>query len=275
MTLNLNLSQSLRLAGALMLALLVFWLDEKASPAMLVGIFYLAPVLLVTWYEGVIWGVAFAVTTSVLRSAVEVGRATEQTPHLVPVWNTLGYVFMVSVAVFFLTRLRRTQDQLRDLATTDALTGVLNGRGFSDRLSQELERNRRYARPLALLYVDLDDFKVVNDSHGHQTGDAVLRLVADAIRRALRTADLVGRLGGDEFAILMPETDGVFAGTVAHRLASGIRNVFRGTPTVTASIGVVACTRAEAASEELLRRADEAMYEAKQAGKDRVVQVAM
>src|SRR2546428_3829832 len=100
-----------------------------------------------------------------------------------------------------------TRAQLSRLVIQDQLTNVLNARAFSDRLSQELDRNRRYPRPLALLYMDLDDFKVINDTHGHQTGDAVLRLVADAMRSSGRQADAVGRLGGDEFAALMPETD--------------------------------------------------------------------
>ena len=116
----------------------------------------------------------------------------------------------------------------------------------------------------------------MNDRHGHQTGDAVLRLVADATRRAVRQADIVGRLGGDEFAVLMPETEGGVAEAAATRLASGIRTVFRGTPSVTASIGLVSTVNAATAgADELLRRADQAMYEAKRGGKDRVVQVAM
>jgi diguanylate cyclase (GGDEF)-like protein len=95
------------------------------------------------------------------------------------------------------------------------------------------------------------------------------------MRSAVRQADVVGRLGGDEFGVLMPETDGNVAHSVANRLAGGIRTVFRGTPSVTASIGVVAVSGTEAGSDELLRKADQAMYEAKRAGKDRVVQVSM
>src|SRR5439155_23656884 len=114
-------------------------------------------------------------------------------------------------------------------------------------------------RPLALIYLDLDDFKSVNDAHGHATGDAVLRLVADAMRGAVRQADVVGRLGGDEFAVLVPETDGDVAHAAATRPVTRIRPVFRGTPSVTASIGVVAVSGTEAGPDELPRQADEAM----------------
>jgi diguanylate cyclase (GGDEF)-like protein len=103
----------------------------------------------------------------------------------------------------------------------------------------------------------------------------VLRLVADAMRSSVRQADVVGRLGGDEFAVLMPETDAQLADAAAKRLVAGLRDVFKGTPNVTASIGVVSCAATDANTDDLLRRADQAMYDAKKAGKDRVVQVAL
>src|SRR5216683_2248689 len=165
-------------------------------------------------------------------------------------------------------------DAARRLAIRDPLTLVYNARAFAERLGQELKRTRRYGRPLSVLYLDLDDFKRVNDSHGHQTGDAVLKLVADAIRRAVRQLDVVSRLGGDEFAVLMPETDGDLADAAAARLAKELRDAFKGTPAVTASVGVVSCTRAEAGVDEVLRQADQAMYQAKRKGKDQAVKVA-
>ena len=174
-----------------------------------------------------------------------------------------------------LIQLRRTQAALELLATHDPLTGALNARTFTERLGQELDRNRRYNRPIALLYLDLDDFKVVNDRHGHPTGDAVLQLVADAMRTTVRQSDIVGRLGGDEFAVLMPETEGPVAHAAATRLAANLRDVFRGTPAVTVSIGVVSALGVVTSPDALLSRADQAMYEAKRAGKDRVVQVTM
>src|SRR5437016_14640757 len=118
-------------------------------------------------------------------------------------------------------------------------------------------------------------FQFINDRHGHQTGDAVLRLVADAMRSSVRQADVVGRLGGDEFAVIMPETDAQLADAAARRLIASLRNVFKGTPNVTASIGVVSCTATEASTDDLLRPADQAMYDEKKAGNGRVGQVAI
>jgi len=238
------------------------------------GVLYIIPVLLVTWTEGWLWGIVFGIASIALREAV----AWDQMRNATWQWrlvNGIAYVAVVGIAMAGLQKLRRSQAQLAQLVTQDALTHVLNARAFVDRLGQELERNRRYPRPLTLVYMDLDNFKVINDTHGHQTGDAVLLLVADAMRSSVRTADVVGRLGGDEFAVLMPETDAQLADAAAKRLVASLRTVFKGTPSVTASIGVVSCTATDAGADDLLRRADQAMYDAKKAGKDRVVQVSL
>jgi diguanylate cyclase (GGDEF)-like protein len=270
-----RLRRALRLIAWAALAAGVFVLNVRTSADLRLGILYVIPVLLAAWHDGLGWGISFALATALLRFGVGIDQLPLDTPLQVRILNEVAYLAVVGVAIAGLSQLRRTQSQLQLLATHDPLTTVLNARAFASQVAQELGRNRRYGRPLALIYLDLDDFKKVNDAHGHATGDAVLRLVADAMRSAVRQADVVGRLGGDEFGVLMPETDGDVAHAVANRLAGGIRTVFRGTPSVTASIGVVAVSGTEAGSDELLRKADQAMYEAKRAGKDRVVQVTM
>ena len=267
--------RALRLAGYVALTVLVYWANDHTPVEIRLGILYIVPVVLVTWTEGLGWGIGFAVATIGLREIVAWEQLPPETPVMWRLVNTASYIAVLSVAMAGLQGLRSIQEQLSRLATHDSLTGLVNARSFAARLTQELERNRRYPRPLALIYLDLDDFKVINDSHGHQTGDAVLRLVAEAMRSSVRQADVVGRLGGDEFGVLMPETDSALANQAAQRLAAGLRNRFKGTPTVTASIGVVSCAAPDANTDELLRRADQAMYEAKRTGKDRVVQVAI
>jgi len=270
-----TLRRSLRIAAYALLILFVYWVNSITPPDARLGILYVIPVLLITWTEGVIWGVAVGLASIVLREAVAWQQMPVETPMVWRIANALAYVAVVSVAMAGLQRLRRSQAELAKLVIQDQLTNVLNARAFADRLAQELDRNRRYPHPLSLLYLDLDNFKVINDTHGHQTGDAVLRLVADAMRGSVRQADVVGRLGGDEFAVLLPETDAQLADAAAKRLVAGLRNVFKGTPSVTASIGVVSCSATDASTDDLLRRADQAMYDAKRMGKDRVVQVAL
>ncbi|HYS21794.1 MAG TPA: GGDEF domain-containing protein [Gemmatimonadales bacterium] len=262
------------LGGALVLTALIYLANAVTPSTIKLGLLYLIPVLLVTWFEGVFWGAAVTLATAVLRLVIEIDQVPQDTTS-VAVLNQLSFLAVAGIAIFGFRHIRRTQTLLEDLAIRDPLTLVYNARAFAERLGQELKRTRRYGRPLSVLYLDLDDFKRVNDSHGHQTGDAVLKLVADAIRRAVRQLDVVGRLGGDEFAVLMPETDGDLAAAAAARLAKELRDAFKGTPAVTASVGVVSCTRAEAGVDEVLRQADQAMYQAKRKGKDQAVKVAM
>ena len=275
MTASPSVRRALRLVGYVLLTLLVYWANALTPPAARLGILYIVPVLLVTWTDGLRWGIVFGIASIALRETVAWDQMPADTPLGWRIANGASYVAVVAVAMAGLQTLRRSQAQLAQLVIQDQLTNVLNARAFSERLGQELDRNRRYPRPLALLYMDLDNFKVINDTHGHQTGDAVLRLVADAMRSSVRHADVVGRLGGDEFAVLMPETDAPLADAAAKRLVAGLRNVFKGTPNVTASIGVVSCTATDASTDDQLRRADQAMYDAKKMGKDRVVQVAL
>jgi len=269
------MARALRLTGYVLLTLLVYWINAVTPPAARLGILYIIPVLLVTWTEGLAWGILFAVVTTGFREVIAWEQLPADTPMVWRVITGAAYLAVLGLAMSGLQTLRRGEAQMARLVIQDPLTNVLNARAFAERLSQELDRNRRYPRPLSLMYMDLDNFKIINDTHGHQTGDAVLRLVADATRSSVRQADVVGRLGGDEFAVLMPETDAQLADAAAKRLIASLRNVFKGTPNVTASIGVVSCTATDASTDDLLRRADQAMYDAKKSGKDRVVQVAI
>lgn len=267
--------RALRLTGYILVTLLVYWINAVTPPAARLGILYIIPVLLVTWTEGLAWGILFAAVTTGFRETIAWVQMPADTPMVWRVITGTAYLAVLGLAMAGLQTLRRREAQMARLVIQDPLTNVLNARAFAERLGQELDRNRRYPRPLSLMYMDLDDFKIINDTHGHQTGDAVLRLVADATRSSVRQADVVGRLGGDEFAVLMPETDAQLADAAAKRLIASLRHVFKGTPNVTASIGVVSCTATDASTDDLLRRADQAMYDAKKSGKDRVVQVAI
>lgn len=157
-------------------------------------------------------------------------------------------------------------------ARTDTLTGLPNRRAYEEELERRLSEWKRRRVPLSVLMVDIDRFKQVNDTHGHQAGDAILKEVADTLCRAVRQADLVGRLGGEEIAVLLPNTDEHEARIAAHRCRVAIersRCSFQGkTLRVTASFGAACCLRNET-GEQLMRRTDEAMYAAKENGRNR------
>jgi diguanylate cyclase (GGDEF)-like protein/PAS domain S-box-containing protein len=166
---------------------------------------------------------------------------------------------------------RRAEERLKDLADHDSLTGLLNRRRFDEELRSVVQRLRRYGGRAALLLLDVDRFKAVNDTHGHKAGDDVLVAVAGALRRRLRATDIVGRIGGDEFGVLLLETGADESRLVALELAGAIRKG-GGPVDVTASIGVVLLDeRASADADDALVDADRALYAAKSAGRDCVV----
>ena len=177
----------------------------------------------------------------------------------------------VSVA---LDKARLIKD-LENLATTDGLTRLYNRRTFLQRAESEFERSRRYQRPLSVLMLDVDHFKNVNDGYGHETGDRVLRVLADACRKSLRQQDVIGRYGGEEFVAFLPETPAETALEVAERLRESVAALGVASPTgvvkVTVSIGLATASRTTAAVAQLINDADQAMYEAKQQGRNRVV----
>jgi diguanylate cyclase (GGDEF)-like protein len=158
-------------------------------------------------------------------------------------------------------------------AVTDDLTQLTNRRGFMQALESEVRRSDRFGGSLSLILLDLDDFKLINDRHGHHTGDEVLREVAKALLNRVRDVDVPVRLGGEEFAVLLPQTDLVGCTALAENLRAEIESVRLAAVDrvkITASFGVVARTTGEGAH-ELLQRADVALYRAKGSGKNRVV----
>ena len=167
---------------------------------------------------------------------------------------------------------KRMEKKLRHLASTDALTGLANRRQFLEQMVLVLARHLRHGTPTALLMLDLDWFKQVNDNHGHAAGDAVLKHYAKVIQASLRNIDLLGRLGGEEFGILLPDTDSIGA----YEFAERIRHVAAEQPArlqakeiaVTFSIGVATFMRRDPSTDVILARADHAIYRAKANGRD-------
>ncbi len=174
-------------------------------------------------------------------------------------------------------RLENAFEKLAHISKTDQLTELANRRHFEEVLECFYHQARRYNRPMSLITLDVDFFKAVNDSGGHQTGDEVLRLVSSAIEEACRKADLPARFGGDEFAVLLPETAATEAGAVAERIRGAVDQLpiqIQGTEFhVTASIGVADLNSGEMASAaDMVALADRALYAAKQSGRNRIVQ---
>ena len=171
-------------------------------------------------------------------------------------------------------------DQLRELSYIDTLTNVFNRRYFNHRLTEEVARASRFGRALSLAICDLDRFKILNDTHGHQAGDVVLRYLAQTLRRSVRAIDIVSRLGGDEFAVLMPDTSEEECGALADRLRSAVSSGgfalggrdSKGSPIdLKLSVGLAVFPQHAERPERLLWCADMALLEAKRSGGNRFV----
>jgi diguanylate cyclase (GGDEF)-like protein len=164
-------------------------------------------------------------------------------------------------------------EQLRQAASTDGLTGIANRRSFDGTLDRYLARATSSFEPVSLVLLDIDHFKRLNDEHGHQVGDDVLRQVALTLREAARVVDVPARYGGEEFAVVLPECDAEEAALVADRLRRAIAEAATLVP-ITVSAGVATFPLHAASSAALIRAADDALYRAKDAGRDRVVAAA-
>jgi diguanylate cyclase (GGDEF)-like protein/PAS domain S-box-containing protein len=172
-------------------------------------------------------------------------------------------------------KLRESEKRYKELSITDGLTKLYNSRHFYTSLQLEIERANRYHRPLALLMIDIDDFKKFNDTYGHLIGDKVLAKTGEVIRNALREADTGYRYGGEEFALILPETVGPGAVQVAERIrkelaAMPISLKAKTSRNITASMGVGELQAKDTLS-EFIRRADKNLYAAKAEGKNRVI----
>jgi diguanylate cyclase (GGDEF)-like protein len=184
--------------------------------------------------------------------------------------RTLGYLWVFRD----ITERKLREAELFRLATTDALIGIYNRRYFLEQLDLEVSRISRFGEPGTLLMADLDHFKEVNDRHGHATGDAVLKHFVAIARETLRKIDFIGRIGGEEFAIFLPGSDAAGALETAERLrarlAASAVPTGTGPVRVTVSIGVTIVSASDTTPDPILSRADQALYAAKAAGRNRV-----
>jgi diguanylate cyclase (GGDEF)-like protein len=167
------------------------------------------------------------------------------------------------------------QRRIQKLADTDDLTGIGNKRSFRTKLAAEVERSRVYRVPLSVLMIDLDDFKAINDTHGHPMGDVILSELCGAIREILRPTDHFARFGGDEFTVILPHTDLDGAKATAERILERVREMRLEADddsviALTLSIGISTYRDSDGNPSDLLQRADDRLYESKHSGKDRV-----
>jgi diguanylate cyclase (GGDEF)-like protein len=262
-----QLSASAQYVIAAALVLLVGVFDAVLDPNLSLSIFYAAPIAILAWHRS--WRSArlaiYAATVVWLIADVVSGPAYNHEAYRF--WNALVRFAFFFIVGYTVSRLRGAIEEEQRLARTDVLTGAANSRYFLEVAAAEVARQQRYQHPLSLAFLDCDNFKLVNDQHGHAAGDDLLRRIANAIQGCLREVDTVARLGGDEFAILLPESGAHAAEAVCAKVREQLMLAVA-EYNVTFSVGLVTYMTAPATVEALVHSADEAMYESKKTGKN-------
>ncbi|MHB2016621.1 MAG: GGDEF domain-containing protein [Candidatus Xenobia bacterium] len=242
---------------------------QLLAPDLAIDALYLIPVALVTWVAGVgsgRWLTLLSVGTSVIADLN--GHAQWSRPAVIWV-NCAIQLLLCSASTEVLAALARALDRERGLARVDPLTGLVNRREFEDVAQAEFVRSHRYGRRFTIVYIDLDNFKWVNDNLGHAAGDRVLKMVGTVLKNSLRDTDCEARLGGDEFALLLSETDltnGLLTmNRVQRHLLSSMED--ENWP-ITFSIGLVSFIHPPSSLADVLCAADSLMYQVKHSSKN-------
>jgi diguanylate cyclase (GGDEF)-like protein len=246
-------------------------LDYLTGPEIASSFFYLLPISMVAWYMGKWPGIALSIISACAWFAADVAAGSIYSSALIYSWNALVRLGFFLVIAMLLAALRMRLQHEKEMARTDYLTGAINSRFFYDLVAMEINRSLRNKKPFATAYLDLDNFKLVNDQLGHLSGDQVLKSVVDCVRSASRKTDVIARVGGDEFMLLLPETDETGARAALNKIHSRLEVEMRanGWP-VTFSIGVVIFAAPPQAVDEIVRLTDNLMYVVKKNGKNAV-----
>ncbi|MDP1611836.1 MAG: GGDEF domain-containing protein [Sulfuritalea sp.] len=261
------------LLAGIVLTLLVGWVHYLTGNAYEFHVFFALPILVVAWFLGFRPALGVVVLAVGVWFAADWGLEEDQADPFPLLFNTAMRLAIFVTGAWTLAQMRHVLDREARLAREDTLTGLANRRAFHEQGRAALALASRQETPFTAVFIDLDKFKQVNDEQGHDTGDALLRRVAEAFRSHVRAGDIVGRLGGDEFALLLPgmgeQAALAYVNDLRQRLLDAMRE--HGWP-VTFSVGIVSCHRAPDDLESLLNEADQLMYDAKEAGRDRILQ---
>ena len=253
-----------------MLFLIIAALDFFTHYRVSFMLFYLVPIFLASWGGGWRLGVASCVLSALSWLWADLHSGYQYAHPLFPYWNAFVRVFFFSFIVLGV-ELRMSLVREREQTRIDHLTGVANRKYFYEVAARELERCRRYKHPFTLAFLDCDNFKQINDNFGHQSGDAVLRLIGKALKGRVRTTDTIARIGGDEFTVLLIETTKDSAIRFVPRLHKYLVHVMKEAGwEVTFSIGAVTYMSPPESIHEAIKRADDLMYTVKQGEKNGV-----
>lgn len=231
------------------------------------SVFYVLPILLITWFTDQRFGFIVSLASAVAWLMADIAASQPYSFSFISIWNSFIRLAFFVIIAFLLSSLKHSLE----LARTDHLTTAINLRYFYDIVQMEMNRSKRNQHPFTIAYIDIDNFKAVNDGSGHAVGDQVLIALVNSVSKVIRKSDFIARLGGDEFAVLFPETDQEAARIIFSKIQSSfVEAVQQQNWPVTLSVGILTCRVSPQTTDELIRMADELMYLAKSDGKNTV-----
>ncbi|MGD9853447.1 MAG: GGDEF domain-containing protein [Planctomycetaceae bacterium] len=266
-----ELHRSRALRGSLALATVVALIDYATGDEFPLIVCYLPCVIVVCWVSHFLVGVSLAIACCTGWLVDDFLQIEEQTLTAAECWTAATHLAYFLIIISMLLRLRAAQQREETYARTDSLTGLMNRRAFREAAEREILRATRTGSPLAVAYLDCDNFKTVNDTRGHHEGDLLLKAIAETLQQSVRAMDTPARMGGDEFAILLPAADRQDAEHVVQRVRGALSETMDANEwPVTFSIGVVVHESIPESVDELIQHSDMLMYKVKHDRKDAV-----
>lgn len=269
-----NKSMKLSVFIACVICILILnWFDlDIVGRGLTFTLVYLIPISVVSWFGGIYYGIAIGLFCSFAWLDVYIVHHRDMLllNDLTITNISMKFTIYISYAIL-MGKLSEVLRREKAISRIDNLTGLANSRAFIDALDKEIDRFARHERIVSMIYMDLDNFKAINDNHGHTMGDKALKETAKVLNSVFRTSDTVARMGGDEFAVLLPETDNISSMTVAEKLREEYKKMSDEHKWhISLSIGVATFTNPPKDSDDIIKLADSLMYAAKKSGKNSI-----
>ena len=250
---------------------LIGFIDYITGKEIAFSLFYLLPVAYITWYNNKLHGIIISILSAVIWSYADIAGGNTFSHPLIPYWNAIVRLSFFLIVTLLLSTLKNLYNFEKNISRIDHLTGIANGRSFYEEAEKEINISRRYNNTLSIIYIDLDNFKEVNDEFGHLAGDDLLRTVGQSIKKNLRNTDTIARMGGDEFAVLLPRIDYNQSKIVTENIHSILSAAMKSNSwPITFSIGVASFIKPPQNVDEMIKIADDLMYNVKSNGKNSI-----